>query len=200
MNLAVASDLRSEQLVKVVKNWPESGSRNIISWWRKVIFSTQEELINTVPYIPPYEKSFRAISLFFKTSKRKPKQKPVLLMSLTDGVQNVYSRVWPLLNEKEFCTERATVNKQVIHKKGGGLKNTLTKASELMSGKAELLYPYTPLISQRNRKRNQLNRGSPLEENLGGKIKKRKDHQPLPTKLPKPLKTRLRSNRRPQTE
>ena len=66
MNLAVASDLRSEQLVKVVKNWPESGSRNIISWWRKVIFSTQEELINTVPYIPPYEKSFRAISLFFK--------------------------------------------------------------------------------------------------------------------------------------
>ena len=70
-------------------------------------------------------------------------------MSLTDGVQNVYSRVWPLLNEKEFCSERADVNKQVIHKKRGGLKNTLTKASESMSAKAEV-YPYTPLIAQRN--------------------------------------------------
>ena len=32
MNNALASDLRLEQLVKLVKTWPEVGSRNILSW------------------------------------------------------------------------------------------------------------------------------------------------------------------------
>ena len=113
-------------------------------------------------------------------------------MSLAEGLQIEYSRVWPLLNEKEFCSERATVNKQVIHKKGKGLKNTITKVSESMSTKAEL-YPYSPLCSQPSRKRNQMNRGSPLEENLKSKVKKREDHPNIPTKLPKPEITRQRS-------
>ena len=120
-------------------------------------------------------------------------------MSLAEGLQNEYSRVWPLIYEKEFCSERATVNKQVIHVKGKGLKNTLTKPSESLSAIAEV-NPHSPLISQQNRKRNQLIRGSPLEKKPGDKIKKRNDNVRLPTKLPKPGKTRLRSNRRPQTE
>ena len=34
MNIALASDLRLEQFVKLVKTWPEVGSRNILSWWQ----------------------------------------------------------------------------------------------------------------------------------------------------------------------
>ena len=44
MNIAVASDLRSEHLVKLVKTWPEVGSRNILSWWQKVIVATKEKI------------------------------------------------------------------------------------------------------------------------------------------------------------
>ena len=64
MNIAVASDLRSEQLVKLVKTWPEVGSRNILSWWHRVIFSTQEDLVNPLPYVAPYATPFGVLDFF----------------------------------------------------------------------------------------------------------------------------------------
>ena len=130
MNILVASDLRSEQLVKLVKNWPEVSSRNIIARWQKIIFATQDNLINPLPYIPPYGKDFRATQLFKTPAKKEFAEKPVLKMSLKDGVPNRYSRVWPLLDEEEFCLERANLNRQRVRPKAEGIKVTLTRASK----------------------------------------------------------------------
>ena len=130
MNIAVVSDMRSEQLVKLIKNWPEVSSRNIITWWQRILFSTQENLINPLPYIPPYNEEFRPVNLFNKCAKEKLPDKPVLKMSLRDGVRNEYSRVWPLLDEKVFCMERAKLNKQRVRPKDEGVKAILRKANE----------------------------------------------------------------------
>ena len=51
-------------------------------------------------------------------------------MSLRDGVRNEYSRVWPLLDEKVFCMERAKLNKQRVCPKDEGVKAILRKANE----------------------------------------------------------------------
>ena len=137
MNIPVASDLRSELLVKLVKNWPEVSSRNIITWWQQIIFATQDNLINPLPYIPPYGKDFRATQLFKTPAKKEFAEKPVLEISLKDGVPNRYSRVWPLLHEEEFCLEGANLNRLRVRPKAEGIKATLSRASKW--GKKNLL-------------------------------------------------------------
>ena len=160
MNIPVASDLRSELLVKLVKNWPEVSSRNIITWWQQIIFATQDNLINPLPYIPPYGKDFRATQLFKTPAKKEFAEKPVLEISLKDGVPNRYSRVWPLLHEEEFCLEGANLNRLRVRPKAEGIKATLSRASKW--GKKK--FSNSPAAS--TLKRNQLIRGSPLEKYL----------------------------------
>ena len=180
MNIPVASDLRSEQLVKLVKNWPEVSSRNIITWWQKIIFATQDNLMNPLPYIPPYGKDFRATQLFKTPAKKELAEKPVLKMSLKDGVPNKYSRVWPLLDEEEFCLERAILNRQRVRPKAEGIKATLSRASKW--GKKK--FSNSPAAS--TLKRNQLIRGSPLENISTDRVKRvRVRDGPLPVKKPK---------------
>ena len=136
MNIAVASDLRSEQLVKLVKTWPEVGSRNILSWWHKIIFSTQEDILNPLPFVAPYKTTFRAIDFFKKSAKLpRPKEEPRLLLSVREGIPNEYSRVWPLIERDEFVSERATVTSQRTPAKGKGLRNTLVLMTKKLHNK-----------------------------------------------------------------
>ena len=180
MNIPVASGLRSEQLVKLVKNWPEVSSRNIITWWQKIIFATQDNLMNPLPYIPPYGKDFRATQLFKTPAKKELAEKPVLKMSLKDGVPNKYSRVWPLLDEEEFCLERANLNRQRVRPKAEGIKATLSRASKWGKKKFSNSQAASTL------KRNQLIRGSPLENISTDRVKRvRVRDGPLPVKKPK---------------
>ena len=198
MNIAVASDLRSEQLVKLVKTWPEVGSRNILSWWQKVIFATQEDLINPLPYISPYTTTFRPIDLFATPAKKLVSQKPRLLLSLRDGVPNEYSRVWPLLTSTEFAAERAVVNKQRTCTKGKGFNRTLAAINHKISRE------HTPPQACATFKRNQASRESPLDNASArskkprkvGSISSQADEMNLPVKKIKPVLSHRRSARR----
>ena len=198
MNIAVASDLRSEQLVKLVKTWPEVGSRNILSWWQKVIFATQEDLLNPLPFISPYTKTFRPAELFVKQIKKLVPQKPRLLLSRCDGVSNEYSRVWPLLGSTEFAAERTVVTQQRTSTKGKGFNRTLEAISHSISREC------TPPQVCSTLKRNQGSRESPLDNALARRKKPRKvggissqtDELNLPTKKVKKVVESLRRSTR----
>ena len=93
-------------------------------------------------------------------------EKQVLKMSLKDGVPNKYSRVWPLLDEEEFCLKRANLNRQRVYPKAEGIKATLSRASKW--GKKK--FSNSPAAS--TLKRNQLIRGSPLENISTDRVKR----------------------------
>ena len=152
------------------------------------VFNTRR-FINPLPYIVPYGEDFRAISLFKKPAKKPQAKRPVLKMSLRNGVQNEYSRVWPLLGEEEFCSERAKINKQRVHPKSEGFKASLARASRWEKGKIV----NTPNAS--SLKRSQLVRGSPLE--TADRIKRiRISDEPIPVKKQKPPLTVVRRSTR----
>ena len=116
-------------------------------------------------------------------------------MSLRDGVPNEYSRVWPLLDEKEFCMERAKLNKQRVRPKDEGVKAILRKANEWE--KRELVNS----LKSMSLKRSQLVRGSPLESLSADRVKRvRFGDEPLPTKITKQPVTEIRRSTRQRSK
>ena len=179
--------------MKLVKTWAEVGSRNLPSWWQKVIFSTQENILNPLPYVARYDKTFRAVDLFKKPIKKPYNKKPRLLLSLHEGIPNEYSRVWPLIGKEEFVAERAIITSQLTHSKGKGLQNTLLSITKKASQKEFLKTPPRP---RSNLKRNQAVRGSPLETAETCTKQRRNfrnsaENTDLPVKLPKPTVPRV---------